>query len=428
MVANKKKYVWAPDMPLPLIEEHSTVKHSITSEYIKRYIYTLLSGFNWDNLKISLVDGFAGGGRYEDVLTGGIVPGSPFLIMDSVREAEAYLATKFEKPKKVNADFYFIESNLSSFDFLQNEIKNSEWNEQLGKNLFLFRSRFDQAADQIIQRIKNRNKAQRCLFILDQYAYKDVPFQYIYKIIRELNNSEVILTFGFQSLQSFLSDNQNSRAAMRNIGLEKYIDWDRLEELKRNGLWHHLIQEQLSEAIKKASGASQMTLFFIEPKKGWSYWLVHLSKQYKARSVMMDIHWNTANKINARFQHVIGDGIFGLGYKASKTPGQSTFDFDEVMEFDDEGQIRCVNALTKDLSKFVYNNQPITYENLLARIGSLTAATESSIQKALQNGMDTQEIKATNIATGKLRRSATQIDKSDILKVPQKTLFDFFGN
>ena len=98
------------------------------------------------------------------------------------------------------------------------------------------------------------------------------------------------------------------------------------------------------------------------------------------------------------------------------------------MEFDDEGQIRCVNALTKDLSKFVYNNQPITYENLLSRIGSLTAATESSIQKALQNGMDTQAIKATNIATGKLRRSATQIDKSDILKAPQKTLFDFFGH
>jgi len=423
VVAKKDKYAWLEGAPPPPLEEHSIVKHSIISEYIHRYICTLLAGFVWDNLKISIVDGFAGGGKYTNILNDSIENGSPFLILNSVQEAQAYLETKFERSKEVQAEYYFVEKNTEYFQFLSSEIAKSQHREKLNKNLFLYNSSFHAVADKIIKRISERNKAQRCLFVLDQFAYKDVPFQYIKKAMTQLKNSEVLLTFGFESLQSFLSDNKKSRSAMKRIGLEPYIDWNRLEELKRNGFWHHLIQEQLSLAIKAASGANHMTLFFIEPKKGWSYWLVHLSKQYKARSVMMDIHWDSANKVNGQFSHVIGDGLFGLGFKASKVPKQATFEFDDVMEFDKDGQLRCVNALTKDLSRFIYNNQPLTYQSLLAKIGDLTAATEGSIKEALQNLMNFKEVKIINSETKVPRRTAKQVKANDILSYQQQSLF-----
>jgi len=423
VVANKDKYQWAKDETPPIIEEHSIVKHSIISDYINRYICTLLAGYGWENLRVTIVDGFAGGGKYTSFLDGNIVKGSPFVILDAVRETQAYLDTKYERPKKVDAEYHFVEKDSNYFHFLSRELYTSEYKDNINKNLFLYNSSFHESADKIIRRIYERNKAQRCLFVLDQFAYKDVPFQYVSKIMGRLKNSEILLTFGFESLQSFLSDNQSSRSAMRRIGLEQYIDWDRLEELKRHGLWHHLIQEQLSLAIKRASGAEHMTIFFIEPKKGWSYWLVHLSKQYKARSVMMDIHWDSANKSNGQFSHVLGDGLFGLGFKASKIPKQSMFEFDDVMEFDEEGRLRCVNALTKDLSKFIFDHQPLTYKTLLTTIGDLTAATEDSIKEALQNVMDVKEIKIINSESNRPRRTAKQIKGNDILQYEQHSLF-----
>lgn len=57
-----------------------------------------------------------------------------------------------------------------------------------------------------------------------------------------------------------------------------------------------------------------------------TYWLVHLSKVYRARNVMMDLHWKHANN-EPHFSYHSGTGIFGLEYKATKTPGQNSFDY-----------------------------------------------------------------------------------------------------
>lgn len=57
-----KKYDWknGPD----LIQQHSIAKHRILQTYLAAYFRTLVSSPNQDILKLTLVDGFAGGGMY----------------------------------------------------------------------------------------------------------------------------------------------------------------------------------------------------------------------------------------------------------------------------------------------------------------------------------------------------------------------------
>ncbi|EQD43996.1 hypothetical protein B1A_15279, partial [mine drainage metagenome] len=51
-------------------------------------------------MKLTLVDGFAGGGEYTHSDTKQLVLGSPFICLDAVREAEFALNANRHKPLK----------------------------------------------------------------------------------------------------------------------------------------------------------------------------------------------------------------------------------------------------------------------------------------------------------------------------------------
>lgn len=46
------------------IEQHSIAKHEVLRAYLARYFETLASQPQIDNFRLTLVDGFAGGGLY----------------------------------------------------------------------------------------------------------------------------------------------------------------------------------------------------------------------------------------------------------------------------------------------------------------------------------------------------------------------------
>ena len=57
------KYEWIVGYPPPPIDPHSLVKHKIIGRYLECYIKVLMGNPRIDSLKISVVDGFAGGGE-----------------------------------------------------------------------------------------------------------------------------------------------------------------------------------------------------------------------------------------------------------------------------------------------------------------------------------------------------------------------------
>lgn len=415
----KEKYTWAVGQPLPNLDEHSQTKHLIISDYIKRYVEVYMSNTSIEGLRISIVDGFAGGGKYNNILTNEIADGSPFIILNAIHDAERSINAGRTKPRHIDAQYYFIDCNQPHISFLRNEIEKSQFKNQLDQNIFVKTDTFARAAPDIVDIIKRRNRAQRSLFILDQYAYKDVPFNTVKYILDTLQGSEIILTFNFNSLQNYITDHQASRSALANIQLEPYLDWRRLNQLKEAGLWKTAIQEQLASAIHQASGARHITLFFISPKSGLTYWLVHLSKVYRARDVMMSLHWKHCN---SSFSHHLPEGLFSLGYKATEIPGQANLDLVSDFDFGDAAERRCINKLAEDIPRFMYSlDGAVPFSELVDKIGSYTPAAEDQIRQAITRGMKYGEIRVRRPA-GSLRRSAAQISAQDLISYCQKPL------
>lgn len=93
----KKAYGWS-DGSTPEIAPHSLAKHRILREYIERYLRVLTARPGIDKFRVTLVDGFAGGGEYFDPRKQLICPGSPQILIDAVRTAEACINKERNKP------------------------------------------------------------------------------------------------------------------------------------------------------------------------------------------------------------------------------------------------------------------------------------------------------------------------------------------
>lgn len=419
------KYKWLIGCPPPDLDEHSQTKHKITATYLKQYIDIYFQRVQIERLDLHLIDGFAGGGKYTNPHTREITDGSPFLALNTLEEALVRVNIDRKKARTINSSFHFIEKSPDSTAFLEHELKNSTFDSALGSTIHCHNNEFHLALPKIIKQIKVKNpRTQRAIFLLDQYAYKDVPLQSVASIFSELTDPEVILTFNYDSLQRYISDTQEIRSAMRNIGIESHIAWDRLQEWKSTGHWHSLIQEQLAAGIKAASGAPHMTLFFISGKRGDSspYWLVHLSKKYIARDVMMKIHWEHAND-KMKFSHYLNEGLFQLGYRAYETPGQDSFDFADCKVLSEDTRKRCVEKLSTELPRIISDTSgPIAFNTLLDRYGSLTPASSNEIREALQSSMDHRELEVRGVK-GERRLRSNRISTTDVICYRQQQLF-----
>lgn len=414
-----EKYHWEIGSTPPDLDEHSQTKHKISAAYLSRYIDTYFQKVMIEKLDLHLVDGFAGGGKYIDPDNGSLVDGSPFLALNTLEEAVVRVNIDRKKPRAIKSNFHFIEKRSKNSAYLLNELHNSQFKSRLGSSIHCHNAAFNDVLPNIVKHIKQQNpRTQRTIFLLDQYAYKDVPMESLAYIFRELSDPEVILTFNFDALQRYLSDRPNNRTAIRNINLEEHISWERLQEWKDAGKWHSMIQEQLAAGIKAATGAHHMTLFFIKGKtkgnKLTSYWLVHLSKRYIARDVMMQIHWDHAND-KMEFSHHLNEGFFQLGYQAYRKPKQDCFDIAECKVLSDSTRLKCIEKLSVEIPKLIADELgPITYRSLLDQYGSYTPGSSNEIKAALQTAIDHKEIEVTG-AKGERRKSSKSIENEATL-------------
>src|SRR5580698_10028245 len=106
---SRSPYGWEPGSPPPIVQQHSVAKHDILRAYLGAYIRTLVADPKRDEFRLVLVDGFAGGGLYRHAHTGKEVLGSPFIMLDAVKEADAAINAERRKQVKLNIEYFFIE-------------------------------------------------------------------------------------------------------------------------------------------------------------------------------------------------------------------------------------------------------------------------------------------------------------------------------
>ena len=104
---------------LPVIRLHSQEKHRLLETYLFEYVWTLTRQKAQDCLRLTLVDGFAGGNVYSQGIDGGLRSGSPSLMLDTIRNAEAAVTSERTKRFQIIDDYFFIERDVSACDSLR---------------------------------------------------------------------------------------------------------------------------------------------------------------------------------------------------------------------------------------------------------------------------------------------------------------------
>lgn len=420
---SRKPYNWknGPD----LIQPHSIAKHRILQSYLAAYFQTLVSSPNQDVLRLTLVDGFAGGGLYVHTDTGELVKGSPFIFLDATREADFLINKDRRKPVELRVDYFFIEANRHAHAHLDKVLREKGYGNRIGHDIHLRHAKFQDEADGIIDFIKSKSpKKGRSIFALDQYGYKDVPTPVIRKIFAHLPSAEVILTFGVDSLLNFASDGDLTQSLLDEIGVPDILQDRSINEIKSSEKdWRLFIQSALYRSLVSQCGAKHYTPFFIRNKKGHGdYWLIHLSQHHRARDVMTEVHWNNNNY----FIHYGGSGLdmFQMvGYDPDHDDdrkGQTCLGF----EFDDIARKASIAALNEQIPRRVYaNDEGLSFGELFATTCNESPASAAIYRDSLGFLLEEKVIEIISPDGGK-RRSAQQIKSNDQIMAPlQRPLF-----
>lgn len=409
----KKHYLWKLGHPPPELKRHSQIKHEIVRDYLAAYIDTLVRFPGQEQLKLTLIDGFAGGGDYRLSGTSDYAPGSPLILLKTAEEAAASINLGRTKPFFLDTRFYFVEKDKETFDYLRTCLGVHGYGND--ERISLLYGEFQTFEDAIIKEIRSRGRACRAIFLLDQYGYNQVPTDGIKKILTLLPKAEVILNFNVDSLINFLN-NKNWGQFARSIGASELLKLNIEDLKKRHKSIRRLIQEYLIRHLSVSCGADFFTPFFIQNSEGHGeYWLIHFSKHAKARDVMTSIHWSKKN-------YFVSYGHTGIDHRALRDFRALGFSDhlerieDTNLEFHFDSKDTCVESLMEDIPQILTRDSPcVAFGDFINTTANYSPATKEIIADALHQLLKSKEIIISD-AAGKVKRSARDLRDDDIIE------------
>lgn len=411
-------YLWHIGDPPPYIDHHSLAKHTILREYLIRYLEVLTAYHGMEEFRLTLVDGFAGGGLYRRRDTHQLHDGSPLIMLRAVQEAEYRINRRRTKLLKINASYFFIDHNRGNLDYLKQVLKQANYTPNLDHNVFLFCDEFTNRVTDITDYVERRRRGCRVIFLLDQYGYSEVPLASIRAIFQRLPGAEIIFTFAVDDLIDRIRDTAAFRKQIAKLRLEHSINWPMLAQIKSQKGWRYMIQAELYKGIIQASGARYFNPFFIYSKESHrDYWLLHLCMQPRARDEMNRIHW----QCHTYCRHFGGPGFEMLGYDLRQ--GEDVLG--QPFDFDDDARRRSLTALTLDIPRRLHTVEAITFGELFAATCNQTPASTLIYQEALGEIMAYRGLEVRSPRNEK-RRKGTRIAASDII-IPAKQSYFLFN-
>ncbi len=396
------------------IEEHSLTKHEVLVGYMRRYFERrTLNGRGQERLRLTLVDGFCGGGLYTVRATGKEALGSPLRMLDCVREAQREINQDRLKPIQLEVQYIFVDENPQAIAHLRKVLEERGYDEEIGRSIHIMCSDFVAAAPSVMRLIRGyMPRTPRALFFLDQYGYTDVPATLIRNILRELDKSEIVLTFHVSSFGTYANDVLVGKISdTLNIDLRAALGNRSIDDIKSSEAdWRRFIQAALYKGLVMDCSAQFFTPFFIrgEGSGHGEYWLVHLSQHPRAQDVMKQVHWEHQN-------HFIHYGGAGLDMLAPQTMGFNQA-FTGGFRFDDVARHQSDSALLEQLGQVIYRHgQPLRIGELFANTCNTTPATAQMYNKALEHLLGERDIVIVS-ADGKRRRRARYMRDTDVIE------------
>jgi three-Cys-motif partner protein len=416
-VATIAKFLWNVDAPLPPLSGHSDAKLRLIETYLQRYFPAILINPSQERQRITLVDGFCGGGRFDD--RGKTVSGTPFLFIDAVEKAEREANIGRIKPLTIDAEFHFVDSVKEHIDHLQDELRKAGHLAKIGKTIFLHHANFEAVMPDICRRIEARTRGYvgRSIFLLDQKGYTDVAFETVRKILR-FTAAECILTFAVGWLIDYLADTPQTlkRVAPLEITEDQIKDF-----LRKRGEFggRYTIQRLLLRHISNVTGAKFQSPFFLrslEARK--DLWLVHLSGHLKARNVMVDSHW----LINNQSLHQGHGGLEMRGFDPNLDPANAP-DF----WFGKKDEAVMTERLAEDFLRRLHDNHQgtdVPYGSFVTSIANETPARLTDIDKVTAFLVGEKELDLKN-ANQSAKRTPTPVYRDSISVARPPPLWSF---
>jgi three-Cys-motif partner protein len=376
-----------------------------------------------DTFRLTIVDGFAGGGVYRHETTGQVVFGSPLILLETAKEAACQINENRSKKIDFKIDFFFIEENANTAAVLKNQLIDHGYGPQLGESIQLINDVFSNCANSISHFIKKKGRMARSIFLLDQYGYSDVPAQQIRSLLTNLPGAEVILTFAVDSFLTYASDSATTCQLLHKIGIPDCLRGRSIKEIKQSEKkWRLYIQSSMYRELVEKCGAPFYTPFFIRSTQGHGdYWLIHLSQHARARDVMTGIHWEKNN----HFIHYGGAGLDMfqmLGYDPGEDSG---FTQQNAFCFDINARQQSVSMLATQIPDLIYSAPGgLSFGELFSFTCNSSPASAEIYREAVGFLLEHKDLEVVNQAGG-TRRSANSIHNNDQILPPRQRSFTF---
>lgn len=408
-------FKWVIGEKAPDLKSHSGAKLRLIEHYLDAYFDAVIRNPTIERFRITLVDGFCGGGAFTH--DGLQVEGTPFLLLKAVERAEYRLNLGKAKPLKIDAQFHFVDKSKKATDFLKDQLLQKGYLSRLGHDIFVHTAPFDETVPRIASDIAARTArgTGRSLFLLDQKGYTTAPVATIRAIFDKFSRAECILTFAVDWLIDYLTDKPETVSTLAPVELSA----EQLREFlkcKEEPGGRYVIQRLLLKHLHQRTGAEFATPFFIKSREAKKdLWLVHLSRHSTARNVMVDSHWSVKN-------HSIHHGVGGLEISGFDPDIAKIPDF----MFADHERMLMHEKLAEDMIRRLQNTAgraPVVYGSFVDSIANETPARLSDIDAAIHLLGRERELEILN-ADGKIKRT-TRPGRKDQLFVSLQPSFNF---
>lgn len=397
------------------MDDHSRRKLAILREYVFDYLTVRCKLPQRERFRLAIVDGFAGGGRYEDG-----TPGSPLIFIEEMKRAvESVNAQRaIQGLGTVDVECFLIlnDANRDAMELLKTHVAPMQAEiKQTCPQLHLRVEYLNEAFETAYPKIKtflNQGQYRNVLFNLDQCGHSHVDGGTIVDIMHSYPAVEIFYTFVISSLLAFLQKNQPDRLRAQLSHLEiSNGDIQALEGVMSRNDWLGTAEKIVFDAFRLY--APYVSPFSINNPDGWRYWLIHFAKSYRARQVYNNILHN-----NASFQAHFGrSGLNMLSYDPRHDEGM-------LYLFDQTGRTSAKNQLLEDIPRLLTETgdaMPMTefYEGIY----NVTPAHADDVHAAIIENPDLQVI----TPSGGERRKANTIGVNDVIKMKdQRSFFPIF--
>ena len=392
------QFTWRPGAEPPRIRPHTDAKLRLLEAYLDGYFDVVCGLPQMDVLRIALVDAFAGGGLFRR--SGSKRFGSPLVMIDAVRRAEARINAGRRKPLRIDARFYFVDADADAVDYLRRTLAATDMSQTIRDSITVQNATASNALPTIVREIADWSSTGRSIFFLDQCGYTDAPNRDVRLIYQSLPKSEVIVTYNFGSIYDYMNENAPFLTATAPLELTPDHLRALLKERDRQA-GRYFAGRLLGKLFKDNVGSRFASRFFLRSDSASrDMWFVHYSKVPRSRLVMSEAHWAIKNSSVTQ-----GDaGLDMLGFRPD-WEGQIGLDFG--FDYTDEGRMHAalMADLPRWLDQFDQSAAP-TFDMLLALSADNTAATEAQFSGALRALETEGEIEVLTPSGGRKRSDA----------------------